>query len=120
MNPLNELLDPSSYSFAVLELNYKDESDIHGLIRNELDLMLPHGIDGTAFFFQRIGHSKRFIVTLIKKPVPDTVLPKRTVFFFPLTINECDTCMKEYRTGDLEYKVEYEGGLLKSVIPCRH
>jgi hypothetical protein len=113
---IHDLLPPSSYSFLVLELRFKNEADVPALVRSELDGLLPHGIGDNAFFFQRIGRSKRFMVTLIKPPLAEGFRPERVSLPFALTIGEKGPRSIAWDLGGRGFRVEYELGLAIAVV----
>jgi hypothetical protein len=112
---LDDALDPGSFRFLVLELAFRNERDLPGLLRHRLGLLLPRGLEGMRFCFRRIGRAGRLLVTLIKEPVPASFVPARTALPFPLRIADRGARGIAWISRNATYLARYEGGLLASV-----
>jgi hypothetical protein len=112
---LDEVLAPSAYRFLVLELVVKDERDVPGLIRYKLEELLPRGLEGFRCFFRRIGTSRRFLVTLIRNPIPDAVEAEKLRLPFALTIPATERRAILWTAREASSLVRYEGGRLVSI-----
>jgi hypothetical protein len=112
---LDEALAPGSYSFLILELAFKNERDLPGLVRYRLESILPRGVEGLRYYFRRIGRTSRFLVTLVKEPMSESFAPSRTTLPFALTIPEVDDREIVWVSRNASYAARYEAGLLVSV-----
>lgn len=112
---LDEALAPGSYRLLLLELAFKDERDLPGLVRYRLEGILPRGLQGLRHYFRRIGRSGRFLVTLVKEPVPESFAAARTALPFPLRIDGRGGRDIEWVSHNATYATRYEEGLLASV-----
>jgi hypothetical protein len=112
---LDEILAPGSYGFLALDLAFKDERDLPGLLRYKLESVLPRGVEGLRYFFRRIPRTRRILVALVKQPVPESFSPSRTALPFVLQIREKDGREIVWVSRNASYLVRYEGGTLASV-----
>lgn len=114
---LDATLPVASYRFLVLELNFKKEGDIPGLLRYKLESMLPRGLTGLRWFHRRIGKTRRFLITLVKEPLPPSFAQDRTRLPFALTIQEKTTRAILWKAASDSFFARYDGGCLLSVEP---
>lgn len=112
---LDEALAPGSYRLLVLELVFKDERDLPGLVRQRLERLLPRGLEGMRHCFRRIGRTGRFLVTLIKEPVPVSFAAARVYLPFALRIAERGERGIDWVSRNATFIVRYVEGLLESV-----
>jgi hypothetical protein len=112
---LDEALAPGSYRLLILELAFKDERDLPGLVRYRLEGLLPRGLEGLRHCFRRIGRTGRFLVTLIKEPLPESFAVARTALPFPLRIDGRGGRRIDWISHNATYAARYEEGLLASV-----
>jgi hypothetical protein len=113
--PLDEALPLGSYGFLVLELAFKDERDLPGLVRYRLESVLPRGVDGLRYCFRRVGRRGRLLVTLVKEPAPATFDPARTALPFALRLPDGKTGDIVWVSRNANFLARYEDGLLASV-----
>jgi hypothetical protein len=112
---LDEIFSMGSYSFLVLDFTFANARDLPGLMRYRLESVLPRGIEGLGYFFRQIGRSRRFLVTLIKKPIPDSTNLVRIALPFPLHIPERGIRVIQWHSYTADYNARYEEGLLATV-----
>jgi len=113
--PLDEALPLPSFSFLVLDLAFRNERDLPGLIRYKLEGVLPRGLEGIRFFFRRVGKTRRFLVTLVKEPVPQGFVPTKVALPFALSIGDRDVRELQWVSHNAIYRTGYGGGFLASV-----
>jgi len=112
---IDAVLDQLSYSFMIIDVRFRDEADLTGLLRNELDNLLPHGLEDNLFFFQRVGRSMRFVVTIVKPPIVGSFNPNRIKLPFATIITVKGDYSIIKKIGGRAYCITYGNGLIRSI-----
>ncbi len=112
---IDEALPPASYNFILVELAFRDEADVPGLLRYKLESVLPRGLEGLTYFFRRIGRTRRFLVTLVKEPAPLSFSPERTRLPFELRLPGKEDREIEWEAGSVSFLTRYDKGCLTAV-----
>ena len=109
------LLKGASHQFLLLELVFRNEQDLPGIVERAIDVSLPHGIEGFRHFYARIGKSRRFLITLVHEPLPMDFSPADASLPFLLKLREKRDAEIWWQSEGGGYLVRYESGLAVSV-----
>lgn len=101
--------------YLILDLAFKKEADLGGLIRFRLEALLPQGLEGYEHFFTRIGRSSSFLVTLVEAPLPPSFFAQKARLPFALEIPDKVPVLCQWRGPLGNEVVRYEGGLAREL-----